>query len=50
MSEYFANDSIFAVGGSWMVPKDLIKNKDWDAITLLSQQAMAAITSLEKCA
>ncbi len=50
MSEYFANDSIFAVGGSWMVPKDLIRNKDWDAITLLSQQAIAAIDNLDQCA
>ena len=50
MAEYFANDSIFAVGGSWMVPKELIANKDWDAITLLSRQAIAAISDLDKCA
>lgn len=50
LGEYFANDSIFAVGGSWMVPKDLIANKDWDAITLLSKQAIAAIDKLGKCA
>jgi len=50
MADYFAISSIFAVGGSWMVPKDLIANKDWAAITLLSQQAIAAIDNLDKCA
>ncbi|WP_435274124.1 bifunctional 4-hydroxy-2-oxoglutarate aldolase/2-dehydro-3-deoxy-phosphogluconate aldolase [Psychrobium sp. nBUS_13] len=50
MAEYFANDSIFAVGGSWMVPKALIAKKDWGAITALSQQAIAAIASQEVCA
>ena len=50
MADYFAIKSIFAVGGSWMVPKDLVANKDWAAITLLSQQAIAAINNLDKCA
>lgn len=50
MADYFAINSIFAVGGSWMVPKELIANKDWAAITLLSQQAIAAINNLDKCA
>ena len=50
MADYFALNSIFAVGGSWMVPKDLIAKKDWAAITLLSKQAIAAIDNLDKCA
>ncbi len=50
VAEYFAINSIFAVGGSWMVPKDLIANKDWAAITQLSQQAIGLINNLDKCA
>jgi len=50
MADYFANKSIFAVGGSWMVPKELIAKKDWPAITKLSQQAISSINNLEKCA
>jgi len=50
MADYFANKSIFAVGGSWMVPKELVAQKDWAGITKLSQQAMAAINNLDKCA
>jgi len=49
MAEYFANESIFAVGGSWMVPKDLIKNRDWATITKLSKQAIDAINNLDRC-
>lgn len=50
MADYFAINNIFAVGGSWMVPKDLIAKKDWGAITLLSQQAITAINNLDRCA
>ncbi len=50
MADYFTNKSIFAVGGSWMVPKDLITQKDWAGITKLSQQAIASINNLDKCA
>jgi len=49
MADYFAIKSIFAVGGSWMVPKDLIAKKDWAAITKLSQQAIDSINNLDKC-
>ncbi|WOH39477.1 bifunctional 4-hydroxy-2-oxoglutarate aldolase/2-dehydro-3-deoxy-phosphogluconate aldolase [Thalassotalea fonticola] len=50
MADYFAVNSIFAVGGSWMVPKDIVASKDWDQITQLSAQAIAQIKLLDKCA
>jgi 2-dehydro-3-deoxyphosphogluconate aldolase/(4S)-4-hydroxy-2-oxoglutarate aldolase len=50
VAEYFAIKSIFAVGGSWMVPKDLVAKKDWQGITLLSQQAIGLINKLDRCA
>jgi 2-dehydro-3-deoxyphosphogluconate aldolase/(4S)-4-hydroxy-2-oxoglutarate aldolase len=49
MAEYFALKSIFAVGGSWMAPKDLIAKKDWAGITELSQQAIDAIKKMGRC-
>lgn len=48
VADYFALESIFAVGGSWMVPKVLIEKKDWQAITRLTQQAMHLINGLDK--
>ncbi len=32
MIEYLAEPTIAAVGGSWIVQADLVKNKDWSAI------------------
>ena len=49
MAEYFALQSIFAVGGSWMAPKDLIAKKDWAGITKLSQIAIDAIKKMGRC-
>ena len=49
MAEYFALQSIFAVGGSWMAPKDLIAKKDWTGITELSQIAIDAIKKMGRC-
>jgi len=50
VADYFALKSIFAVGGSWMVPKDLIAKKDWRGISQLSQQAIGLIKNLDRCA
>jgi 2-dehydro-3-deoxyphosphogluconate aldolase/(4S)-4-hydroxy-2-oxoglutarate aldolase len=33
---------VLAVGGSWMVPPALVEAGDWDAITRLCQQSVAA--------
>ncbi len=48
--DYFELDSVFAVGGSWMVDKQLIKNQQWSGITQLSQQAIQLLQTLEDCA
>lgn len=34
-------DNVVCVGGSWMIPKDLVQAGDWAAITELSRAAMA---------
>jgi 2-dehydro-3-deoxyphosphogluconate aldolase/(4S)-4-hydroxy-2-oxoglutarate aldolase len=45
--EYFALDNIFAVGGSWMVAKELIQQKNWSQISYLSEQALKKIRELK---
>jgi 2-dehydro-3-deoxyphosphogluconate aldolase/(4S)-4-hydroxy-2-oxoglutarate aldolase len=32
------------VGGSWLVPADVVKAKDWDKVTELAKQAIANVT------
>jgi len=40
VQSYFNLDCVFAVGGSWMVNKEMIQNQQWQKITQLSQQAL----------
>ncbi len=42
MATYFAIANVFAVGGSWMLPGDAIKQGDWGKITEISAAAIAA--------
>ena len=41
LREYLAFEKIFACGGSWMCPKDLIGAGKWDEITQLCREAIA---------
>ena len=43
MATYLADPLITALGGSWLAPRDLIKNGDWKAITQLAEEAVATI-------
>jgi len=42
--DYLALKNVVCIGGSWMVPADLIFDADWDAITELAAEASAATT------
>lgn len=35
INDYLSIKAVLACGGTWMVPADLIKNRDWDAIGAL---------------
>jgi 2-dehydro-3-deoxyphosphogluconate aldolase/(4S)-4-hydroxy-2-oxoglutarate aldolase len=39
--EYLALSNVPCVGGSWMVPQELLQAADWDGIEALAQQAAA---------
>lgn len=41
-AEYLAQSNVFACGGTWMVPKEAVKNEQWDSITQACKEAMAA--------
>ncbi|PSJ81355.1 bifunctional 4-hydroxy-2-oxoglutarate aldolase/2-dehydro-3-deoxy-phosphogluconate aldolase [Neisseria iguanae] len=39
--EYLALPNVLCVGGSWLTPKDAVKNQDWATITRLAKKAAA---------
>ena len=47
INSYLAFDKILACGGSWMVPGDAVKAKDWDRIRTLTASAVQLMLGLE---
>ena len=43
IDDYLAVPSVLACGGTWMVPGDLIDNKQWDELGLLVKDAVAKV-------
>ena len=43
VKDYLALKSVFACGGTWMVPSDLVDNPQWDEIGRLVRYAVAAL-------
>jgi 2-dehydro-3-deoxyphosphogluconate aldolase/(4S)-4-hydroxy-2-oxoglutarate aldolase len=43
---YLAFPSVLAVGGSWLGPRNLIRNKDWDQITRNCEAASTVVAKL----
>jgi 2-dehydro-3-deoxyphosphogluconate aldolase/(4S)-4-hydroxy-2-oxoglutarate aldolase len=44
MGSYLANRSVFAVGGSWLATRDLIRRHEYQTITRLCQEATSEVT------
>lgn len=42
--EYLSLDNVLCVGGSWVAPKDLVKQQDWDAITALARRCTETVS------
>lgn len=40
-NDYLSLPNTLCVGGSWVAPKDMIENGDWDGITALAKEAAA---------
>ena len=45
LHEYAALGSVFAIGGSWLTPKELIAAKDWKGITSIAKRSMSLLHS-----
>ncbi|HRO61428.1 MAG TPA: bifunctional 4-hydroxy-2-oxoglutarate aldolase/2-dehydro-3-deoxy-phosphogluconate aldolase [Burkholderiaceae bacterium] len=45
---YLALPNVFAVGGSWLVPEDAIRARDWERITALSAKASAEVAAVRQ--
>ncbi|GAA9335449.1 bifunctional 4-hydroxy-2-oxoglutarate aldolase/2-dehydro-3-deoxy-phosphogluconate aldolase [Helicobacter pylori] len=43
MHSYLNLENVLCVGGSWLTPKDLIQNKEWDKITEICKRSLAGI-------
>ena len=43
INEYLDIDAVLACGGTWMVPADLVDNKEWDKIAVLVKEAVASL-------
>ena len=43
MSDYLANPSVAAIGGSWIAKRDLIQEHQWAQITANAQEAVANV-------
>lgn len=43
IKDYLALPCVFSCGGSWMVPSNLIDNREWDKIGVLTKEALAAL-------
>ncbi|EJB96525.1 bifunctional 4-hydroxy-2-oxoglutarate aldolase/2-dehydro-3-deoxy-phosphogluconate aldolase [Helicobacter pylori] len=41
MRSYLALENVVCVGGSWLTPKDLVQNKEWDKIAEICKRALA---------
>lgn len=43
MHSYLNLENVLCVGGSWLTPKHLIQNKEWDKITEICKRALVGI-------
>ena len=44
MNEYLSMKNVACVGGSWLVPPEVIDNGEWDRVTCLAKEALASAT------
>lgn len=46
LADYIALPNIITVGGSWVAPKDAVKDGDWERITTLAKEASDKVAQL----
>lgn len=50
LAEYLALDNVLSVGGSWMVPDELVTAGQWSAVSKLAAQACEQVANLQLAA
>jgi 2-dehydro-3-deoxyphosphogluconate aldolase/(4S)-4-hydroxy-2-oxoglutarate aldolase len=48
LGEYLASPLIAAVGGSWMAPLEVIRRRDWAAITAAAAAAIEVVQAARR--
>ena len=48
LAAYMKLNNVIAVGGSWMVTRELIDREDWKGITVLVEEAVANVQALRR--
>jgi 2-dehydro-3-deoxyphosphogluconate aldolase/(4S)-4-hydroxy-2-oxoglutarate aldolase len=46
LANYLALPQVICVGGSWLVPADAVKNRDWAQVTKLAREARERVAEL----
>ncbi|WP_332686338.1 bifunctional 4-hydroxy-2-oxoglutarate aldolase/2-dehydro-3-deoxy-phosphogluconate aldolase [Bosea sp. (in: a-proteobacteria)] len=46
LASYLALPQVLCVGGSWLVPAEAVKNRDWAQVTKLAREAREKVASL----
>ena len=46
LADYFRLSAVCCVGGSWMVPRDVMRAGDWGGVTALCRQAVEQVAQL----
>ena len=46
MGDYLTYNRILAIGGSWMVKGDLVKNKEFDKIEAMTKEAVSKVKEI----
>ena len=48
LMDYASQSNVFAIGGSWLAPKDKMQAGDWAAIRALARQSVSALAKAKK--
>lgn len=48
MTEWLSNPGVFAIGGSWLTPKDAIERQDWGEVTRRATEARQIADTVPK--
>lgn len=48
LAEYLVQPNVYTVGGSWILPDDVVKAQDWEKVTALTKAAVKMIKDIKE--